>query len=105
MSCYEAAVKYHSLGLHPIPCQPKDKRPLIDWKPYQERQPELTEVMQWWERWPDANVALVLGRGVFAVDLDGDAALFLLGQAGVAVPGGAPRVKTGKGYHVYLAAH
>lgn len=103
-SCYEAAREYLRLGLHPIPCAPKSKRPVVEWRQYQEQAPLADEVDAWWERWPGANVALVLGRGTFAVDLDGgfEAEKLLIAE-GVYLPG-APRVQTAGGFHVYLAS-
>lgn len=60
----------------------------------------------WWARTPDANVALVLGRGTFAVDMDGgDEAEQLLADAGVMLPPNAPRSRTGGGYHVVLKSY
>jgi hypothetical protein len=93
---------YHGLGLHPIPCEPGGKRPLIEWRPYQERQPTIEELVAWWTEWPDANVALVVGRGTVVADLDGPHAGQLLAEAGLELPADAPRVKTGNGKHVYL---
>ncbi len=104
MSCYEAAREYLALGLHPIPCAPRSKRPLVEWRKFQVTPPHADQVDAWWETWPDANVALVLGRGALAVDLDGGAdAERLLSDAGVHLPG-APRSKTASGYHVFLSA-
>jgi hypothetical protein len=73
MTCYEAAREYLALGLHPIPCAPRSKRPLVEWRKFQVTPPHADQVDAWWETWPDANVALVLGRGALAVDLDGGA--------------------------------
>jgi hypothetical protein len=98
-----AACDYLRLGYHPIPCGPRSKRPLVKWEPYQQTAPLPEEVETWWSQWPDANVALVLGRGTFAVDLDGGAdAQRLLFERGVLLPG-APRSKTAHGAHVFLA--
>lgn len=99
----DAARYYLGLGYHPIPCQPRGKRPLVKWEPYQQTAPLPEEVETWWSQWPDANVALVLGRGTFAVDLDGghDAQALLFAK-GILLPG-APRSKTAHGAHVFLA--
>jgi DnaB-like helicase C terminal domain/Bifunctional DNA primase/polymerase, N-terminal/Primase C terminal 1 (PriCT-1) len=102
--CHLAAKAYRQMGLHPIPCAPRSKRPLIEWRLYQEEAPHPDQIDAWWEQYPDANVALVLGRGTFAVDLDGGhEAERLLTDAGVYLPG-APRSKTANGYHVLLSA-
>jgi hypothetical protein len=104
VTCYEAARMYLSMGLHPIPCASRSKRPLVEWRPYQEQPPHADQIDEWWSTWPEANVALVLGRGTFAVDLDGGhEAEQLLIDAGVYLPG-APRSKTANGYHVLLSA-
>lgn len=102
----KAALRYLELGFHPIPCPPREKRPSVPWKDYQTTAPTDAQVREWWTKTPDANLALVLGRGVFAVDLDGgDDAEALLREAGVELPADAPRSKTGGGYHVLLSAH
>ena len=99
----DAARQYLAMGLHPIPCMPRSKRPLVKWEPYQTEAPHPDEIEQWWTDWPDANVALVLGRGTFAVDLDGGLdAERLLFDRGILLPG-APRSKTAHGAHVFLA--
>lgn len=47
----------------------------------------------------------MLGRGRFAVDLDGGAdAEQLLAEQGIALPDDAPRSRTGNGYHVFLSS-
>lgn len=100
-----AAQAYRRLGYHPIPCAPKEKRPLVAWKNFQTTMPTTEQVDTWWAKTPDANVALVLGRGRFAVDLDGGgAAEQLLADVGVALPADAPRSRTGGGFHVFLGS-
>jgi hypothetical protein len=99
---HDAALEYRDAGLHPIPCEPKGKRPLVNWKDYQERQPTAEEINHWWTQWPTANVGLILGRGLFAVDIDSFEGRENLALAGVQIPDHAPVVATGKGAHVYL---
>ena len=106
MTCGEAALAYLDMGLHPIPCRPKSKVPLVKWQPFQTSAPTRDQVGTWWRDTPDANVALVLGRGTFAVDLDGgDDADALLRSAGVTLPVDAPRSRTASGYHVFLSSY
>ena len=101
-----AALSYLHLGYHPIPCAPREKRPLVAWKEFQSSMPTEEQVQSWWKKTPQANVALVLGRGRFAVDLDGGvAAEELLASAGVALPQEAPRSRTGSGFHVFLTSY
>jgi hypothetical protein len=101
----EAAQRYLRLGYHPIPCAPREKRPLVAWKDFQTTMPTADQLTTWWTRTPDANVALVLGHGRFAVDLDGGPdAEALLAAEGIALPADAPRSRTGNGFHVFLSA-
>lgn len=68
--------------------------------------PTIEQIEGWWRQTPDANVALVLGRGRFAVDLDGgDSAEQLLAEQGISLPADAPRSRTGSGYHVFLSSY
>lgn len=100
-----AALEYQRLGYHVIPCAPREKRPLVPWKNFQTTMPTAEQLTDWWQRTPEANVAIVLGHGRFAVDLDGgEAAEELLAQEGIALPEDAPRSKTGGGYHVFLTS-
>ena len=101
-----AALAYHELGYHVIPAAPRQKRPKVPWKDFQTTMPTTEQIQSWWCDTPDANIALVLGRGQFAVDLDGgDEAEALLADAGIALPPDAPRSRTGSGYHVFLSAY
>jgi hypothetical protein len=106
MDFLRVADAYRAMGLKPIPLQPKGKKPLLGWADYQTRQPTHGEISEWAEKWPDANVGLVMGGGTFALDLDGDldACKQLLAEAGVDIPDGAPLQQTGKGHHILLHA-
>src|SRR6185295_18019208 len=78
-----------------FPCKPRDKRPLIEsWLPYQAEPATLDQLDVWWSQCANANIAIATGGG--AEDL-------LYEQTGIALPDAAPRVKTGNGFHVYLA--
>jgi len=69
----DAALRLHELGFVVIPVQPLDKKPpLIRWQEFQDRRPSEDEIRGWWEKWPDANLAVVTGRasGVDVVDVD-----------------------------------
>jgi hypothetical protein len=90
--CLEAALEYLSHGWAAIPlCSPNHqdappahvrectrpgKGPLICWKTYQERLPTERELRIYFNRWPSANVGVVLGRvsQLIGVDIDGLAA-------------------------------
>ena len=70
MSYVNAALRYRSLGLAPIPVGP-EKSALVRWKTFQKRLPTEGEVLGWWEQWSGAWVALVCGwRGLAILDID-----------------------------------
>lgn len=101
-SILDAALEYLALGYHPIPVAPRGKRATVAWKTFQDTAPTEAQVREWFSR--PANVALVMGRGVFAVDIDSaDAAVALRDRAGD-LPDLAPRNRTAKGCHVILEA-
>jgi len=104
MKFYQAAIKYLKLGFHPIACLPREKRTWVEWKKYQTEAPTEKELSGWWGIRPDANVALVFGRGTFAVDMDGEQAENLLIENGISLPEDAPRSKTANGLHVLLSS-
>ena len=39
----------------------QDKKPLIPWEKFQKRKADQKEIEEWWQKWPDANVAIVTG--------------------------------------------
>jgi hypothetical protein len=98
----QAALDYQAKRFSVIPCEPKGKIPFIQWKDFQERRPTRIEVENWWETWPDANVALVMGHGVFAVDVDGPQGHKELQAHEILVPSGTPTSLTGKGVHYFF---
>lgn len=67
----EWALKYLTEGYSVIPVG-QDKKPLIKWEPYQKKLPDKTEVIGWWDKNPNANIAVVTGEisGVVVVDID-----------------------------------
>ncbi len=100
----EAARQYLKSGFHPIACLPREKRTWVEWKKYQTVAPTEKELSGWWGIRPDANVALVFGRGTFAVDMDGEGAESLLIEKGIRLPEDAPRSKTARGGHILLSS-
>lgn len=67
-------------GFSVIPCN-REKKPLLKkddksgtggWKEFQSRIAGEEEIRQWWQRWPNANVAIVTGRlsNLCVIDLD-----------------------------------
>lgn len=50
------------------------KKPIIDeWKPYSIKRPTKEQVIEWWTKWPDADIAGITGEisGIVVVDVDG----------------------------------
>jgi hypothetical protein len=79
----EAALAYHGRGLAPLPIQPRGKEPHYDvlqavygsseWTPLRQRPASVPEIRAWFERDPDANIGVILGRasgGLVVVDVD-----------------------------------
>jgi hypothetical protein len=67
-----AALKYlNTYHFSVIPCK-KDKKPFIPWEEFQKRLPTETEIKDWWQKYPDAQVGIVTGiiSGLYVVDLD-----------------------------------
>ena len=93
---------YLERNLHPIPVEPRGKRPLVKWQKYQQTPPTDVELTAWFDVDPAPNIGLILGRGIIAVDLDGPGAEDLLVKAGIELPESAPRTRTGNGFHVFL---
>ena len=118
MNTKEIALQYVRSGLSVIPIVSpsmaseelsqeefirKCKTPLVKWKQYQQRLPKEQEVIEWFNKWPNANLAIVTGRvsGVVAFDLDSDYAMQFAEEKG-GFPD-TPKVRTGKGMHVFVA--
>jgi archaellum biogenesis ATPase FlaH len=95
-----AALEYREAGLHPIALLPRSKRPLVPWKEFQDRMPTVEELQGWWAVCADANVGIILGRGAFAVDVDGPEAVAALAAAGIDL-GNGPKSITSRGFHMF----
>jgi hypothetical protein len=65
------AIKYAELGLSVFPVN--KKIPCIQWKPYQTKRATPDEISQWWQKWPDAQIAIVTGSisNLVVLDFDG----------------------------------
>jgi hypothetical protein len=63
------------------------------------------KLARWWRRWPQANIGLVTGEVADVLDLDGPAGRAALRQAAadhdLRLEG--PLVRTGSGWHLYVA--
>ncbi|RXT14866.1 bifunctional DNA primase/polymerase [Ammoniphilus sp. CFH 90114] len=103
----QAALAYLNKGFSVIPLRQKDKNSLVSWREFQKRLPTEDEVIDWWTKWPDANIGIVTGEisGIVILDIDGDEAFDVLQQKyGISKDEllKNPHVKTGKGYHIYF---
>ena len=67
----EYALRYAAQGWRVLPVKPHAKRPLTA-HGVQDATTDEARLRQWWQRWPNANLGLAMGRcsGVFALDVD-----------------------------------
>lgn len=68
----DAALAYLALAISILPVDPRIKRPLLAWKPYQARHATPDEVRGWFRRWPDARLGIVTGAisNLVVIDVD-----------------------------------
>ncbi len=108
MSLIASALSYHEQSLSVIPVNRGDKRPHCDWQLYQSQLATAGEIRSWWEKWPEANVAVITGSisGLVVLDIDGPEAAQRIRtwladrEADMPV---TPTVRTGRGWHYYFA--
>lgn len=65
------ALNYLKNGLSVFPT--KGKKPLVKWEPFQKEHPTENQVYEWWDKWPDADIACATGAvsNLIVVDVDG----------------------------------
>lgn len=105
-----ASAKYYAekLGWAVFPLKPREKTPLTA-NGFKDATTNLTQILQWWEKWPDANVGIATGKvsGLWVLDIDKDHNGFETLDQLVKQYGGFPRTPeclTGSGgNHVYFA--
>jgi hypothetical protein len=101
------ALDYLEKGWSVIPIEPRGKKPLVDWKPFQTRRPPKDELREWFRR--DANVGIVTGSvsGLIVLDIDprhgGDATLQGLVNKYGDLPVTVGSKTGGGGRHIFLA--
>lgn len=121
----EAALHYYSvMGFSVIPVAPRAKHPLAiegiydilndesgvtrTWNIWGDYRASVKQIEWWWERVPDANVAIMTGvlSDILIVDIDSpnghDVIKDLLAQDGVDMDA-IPSVQTVRGLHLYFA--
>ncbi len=104
-SALPTALDYLRRGWGVVPQLPRAKHPCVRWKPYQDRLPREEELTAWFDRWPQAGLALVLGpvSDVFVLDVDGEAAhRALLDRLGREPDGPKALSGSGKPYRYHL---
>jgi len=120
----QAALAYLALGWSVVPvhtptrrgcscgrpdCPSPGKHPRVAWERLTRHRPGAGEVLGWWRRWPDANVAVVTGSvsGITVVDVDaqtaGERALAEREQMAGPLPSTVESRTGGGGRHVWLA--
>lgn len=95
---------YHDIGFSTCPLRKKDKRPLFEWKKYQDEQPSLAEINLWTNKYKDYNVAVITGAvsGIIVLDIDGQEGWDYLTQNGYDLPI-TPRAQSSPGKaHIYF---
>jgi len=65
----EAALEYAERGWSVFPVVPREKRPLTE-NGFKNATTDLAQITAWWERWPDAGVAIATGSDLVVLDVD-----------------------------------
>lgn len=105
----QAALDALARGWSVIPIAAGGKRPLIPWRVFQTRPARPDEVRAWFQRWPQANLALVTGArsGLVVIDVDprhgGTASLAAQQAAAGPLPATLSAASGGGGRHLYFA--
>ena len=105
----DAALGYLKRGWAVVPASERAKRPIVRWQRYQHEMPTEKQLIGWYERWPQANLAVVTGRisGIVVVDIDprhgGAESLAMMEARHGALPETVESVTGGGGRHVYFA--
>jgi hypothetical protein len=104
-----AALDYAARGWSVVPMAPRGKQPLLPWLEFQQRRAAPEEIRGWFQRWPDANIAVVTGEisNIVVLDIDprhgGEAALRLLADEAGPIPSTLEAASGGGGRHLYFA--
>lgn len=67
----DSAIQYAKSGWHVLPCRPKMKTPLTN-DGFKSATIDLEQIKTWWQRYPDANIAVRTGRvsNLLVLDID-----------------------------------
>jgi hypothetical protein len=106
---FEAALGYLNRGWSIVPAGERTKRPIVQWQVFQHRRPSEQELTSWFERWPNANLAVITGAisGIVVVDVDckhdGESSLAAMEKRHGALPATVEAVTGGGGRHIYFS--
>ncbi len=83
------ALKYTAQGFSIIPVG-QNKKPLINWKEFQERKASEEEVRKWFKEFPDANIGMVTGKisNMVVVDVENGGSIDGLSTTVISKTGG-----------------
>ncbi len=70
-SILQAALKYREMNFSVIPVQ-KNKKPYIAWERYQSEKAKPEQIREWWDKYANANLAIVTGEisNLNVIDID-----------------------------------
>jgi putative DNA primase/helicase len=79
----DTALQYLQRGWSVFPVAGKSQ-PLVKWDPLQERRATEAQLISWWNKWPDANIGVALGKvsNLLRIDCDGPQAEIELAKLG-----------------------
>lgn len=103
--CVDAALYYAQVGLHVFALQGGAKIPHKGFKWRDEATTDPGQIVAWWQRWPDSNVAVATGHLVDVIDIDGPAGVHSWAQLEDLPPVlGTVSTPRAGGNHLYVAA-
>jgi hypothetical protein len=104
----EAALGYLDLGWAVIPAAERLKRPIVPWQRYQHELPTRKAIMEWFSRWPNANLSVVTGEisKIVVLDIDpkngGEKSLAAIEARHGTLPETVEAITGGGGRHYYF---
>jgi len=113
MNIKDTAIRYrkeYDLSIFPVNLfwdseeEKTKKKPLVSWKNYQKKKPNLDQVKTWWDKWPQAGVGIVTGElnDLLVLDIDEDEGEEYVYDKGIGAEP-SPTVRTGGGgLHIYF---